>query len=140
MLYSRGVAQMKLGNIPEALADFMSCNSSIPQKGIDTSRLEGYISTCEAWLINTAANNDEMMLSGDEGDDNSTSNGSVVSSSVGNGNAVFGINPSSGKLDSVFVLLVWTDTFILSDSHMYISSSTRWTYYTFPEIRVSASC
>ena len=99
MLYSRGVAQMKLMNIPEALADFMSCRSSDPQQGIDASRLEGHINVCQVWLSNAATNDDDMMLNGDEGDDNSTSNGSVVSSS--DGKDVFGINPSGGKLNYI---------------------------------------
>ena len=106
MLYSRGVAQMKLGNIPEALADFMLCHSSNPQQGIDIARLEGNINACQVWLSNASTNDDDMMLSGDEGDDNSTSNGSVVGSSVED---VFGINPRIGKLNSVFVLLVCVD-------------------------------
>ena len=101
MLYSRGVTNMKLSNYPGALVDLTACKSLLPTpKEVDIVRLEENIHLCRA-ILNSAAGDDEIMLSGDEGDDDSTSNGSVVSSSVGDVNTVFGINPSSGKLNSI---------------------------------------
>jgi len=90
---------MKLSNYPGAFVDLNACKSLQPTpKEVDIVRLEENIHICQA-VLNSAAGDDEIMLSEDESDEDSTSNRSVVSSSVGDVNTVFGVNSSSGKLN-----------------------------------------